>query len=240
MKGLLLSLALVSSASADKVPGPTTLAQRTSGLVFKIPDNWLDLSPTAPEANFKQAPPQVEAMIKNGNYALFAFDPKKFGTGFAENFNVVSVKSPMPKVDAATAKRLSEETRDYIVRTMPGSTYQVNEVGIVELEGVPCARWIADGSFSGVHVRQLVYAVPSGGEHAILTYSSTPTDFAKYLPLFDASAKATRGVKPPTGGLLSRNLGSAALKGAIIGGLAAALTVAVLILVAVGRRKKQG
>jgi hypothetical protein len=116
----------------------------------------------------------------------------------------------------------------------PGFSYKTLDRRLVKIAGVDCGRIVGELDMGGAKSKQLLYLIPGGSEMAIVTYSSTPQDFPKYEPIFDAAAQATSGVTAPPsfGGRIFRS----SARGALIGGIAGAIAV---LIAGLFRRKKK-
>jgi hypothetical protein len=111
--------------------------------------------------------------------------------GFYENFNAV-VQEGALRVDEAAVKEWGEKLPAEFSKAM-GGPVTVVEVKLSSIGGVPVIRAIFDAALPEIKMRQMQYVVPGGKEYAILTYSSTPEVFDRYVGIFDAAAMATQG-----------------------------------------------
>ena len=221
--GLALGLMLIAGGRASAGPG---------GFTFTPPAGWVDISRGAPEAQRQKAPPGLRAQADNPSITYLAMDPDHWDDGFVENLNVVvqSGKRALP----ATREVLAEVVKAAEAEaTKGGLKYHATKIEVVKVGGVNAGRIEVDMTAPGVESKMVQYMIPGDKSQAMLTYTTTPANFAQYAPLFDASAQATLGaVDAPT---TSSVLGSAQI-GAIAGGIGGAVGG---LLVARSRRRKQ-
>ncbi len=220
---MIRSLALVALLFA----APAHAQVHVSPFTFQIPPGWLNLSPGAPPENFRGLPPQVVEQARG--VPFLAMDVAGGADGFAENVNLVLVGCP--------AGGYSQKTMEALARhpELKQQGMTIREASTLQVGGLTAGRLLTEMSSGGVRVWQAQYHLPGGTRCAILTYSSTPEAFARYLPTFEAAARATTGLATPPGGFLSR-IGSGALRGALIGGVAGAIAT---LLFALFRKKKK-
>jgi hypothetical protein len=159
---------------------------------FQVPDGFQDLSPGVPETRYDGLPENLVSEVKSGKYAAFAME---FGEedGFYENFNAVVTKGALV-VDDGAAKEWGEKLPGEFSKAM-GGPVTVVEVKLTQIGGVPVIRAIFDAALPEIRMRQMQYVVPGGKEYAILTYSSTPEVFDRYVGIFDAAAMGTQGAE---------------------------------------------
>jgi hypothetical protein len=74
---------------------------------------------------------------------------------------------------------------------------RVAEARTVDIGGTTCGRVTLDGSVRDFAVRFLMYVMPGEKFTAVLVYTTRDFRFDAAYAVFDASAKATRGIKPP-------------------------------------------
>ncbi len=181
MAARLLALAILLSADAF------------GAFRFQIPEGFQDLSPGAPDSAFAGLPETVVAEARSGKYAAFAMDMRELD-GFGENFNAI-LQSGALRVDEDFAREHKQSVQTEYAK-MLGGPVTILEHGIPRMGGVSVLRAVYDVQTSNVAMRQLQYMVPGGNEEwAILTYTATPDTFARYLPVFEASAAATLGIQ---------------------------------------------
>jgi hypothetical protein len=78
--------------------------------------------------------------------------------------------------------------------TAPGARLAFVEQGIVEIQGVPAMRVVADLTGPRKQLRMLVYMLPGGDTTAMIAYTADPRVYDRYLPLFEANVRAVQGV----------------------------------------------
>jgi hypothetical protein len=184
------------------------------GIVFSPPPGWLDLSPGTPPENRKKAPPAFVAQADSHAYAFLAVDVDHADDDFAENVNAVVRTGVRP--GRMTVKMLDEFCKAVEGDVhQHGVSYALLKKELVQIDGVTVGRIVGDVKTAAFTARSVSYAMTGDGSQAMLTFSTSPAAFARYEPIFDAAAKATRGlVEPPNA---SESLGS------IVGGIAGAL-----------------
>ena len=123
-----------------------------------------------------------------------------------------------PEVLAEVAKAAAAEA------AKSGFTYRATKMEVVKVAGVTAGRLTSDLTGPGVVAKQVEYLIPGDKSEAMLTYTAAPDSFARYAPLFEASAQATLGaVEAPTRSMMaSAQLGSIA---GAVGGAVGALLV---------------
>jgi hypothetical protein len=155
---------------------------------FPIPTGWADLSPGKP------APPSVpeSAVAAAHLYHTYAIDLAGASNGYAENFSVQLLPRAMV-ADEASLRDFLTAFAQTTHRDMPGAQLSVVEQGIVEIQGVPSLRVVADVTIPHLQLRVLQYVIPGGDSTAWITYSAASGAYARYLPVFEANARATQG-----------------------------------------------
>ena len=219
---MVIGLLLVASASARAGAG---------GFTFTPPAGWVDISRGVPEAQRAKATPALLAQADNPGITFVAMDPEHWDDGFIENMNVVvqtgkRALPSTPEVLGEVAKAAEAQA------TKAGLAYKATKVEVVKVAGVTAGRLEADVKASGV-VRKLVqYVIPGEMSEAMLTFTTTPENFARYAALFDASAQATVGAVEPQ----TRSMRDSAQLGAIAGAIGGA--VGALLIVRSKRRRQ--
>jgi len=204
----------------------------TGGFTFTPPVGWIDISRGAPEAQRAKAPPALRAQADNPTMTFMAIDAADWEDGFIENMNAVvetekGTLTPNPTALALVVKGIEQEA------AKGGFTYQSTKVEVVKVGGVPAGRLVGDLKGPGVVAKLVQYSISGDNAQAMLTYTTTPANFARYEPLFDASAQATLGaVAPKSSSSLWQSARIGAIAGAIGGGLGA-------LLAARARRRKR-
>jgi hypothetical protein len=157
---------------------------------FQIPAGWVDL------AAGKLAPPGMparEVALAHG-CQIYAVDPASAGDGYSETI----VAKVMPEPLVVDAEGLGTYLTGYlqtVQRGWPKARVEIVEQGIVEVQGVPAMRVVAD--LTGPRrqqLRMLTYVIPGGDSTAAIAYTADPRAYARYLPLFEANLGAVQGV----------------------------------------------
>jgi hypothetical protein len=157
---------------------------------FQVPAGWVDLS------GGKPAPlgmPEHEVAMARGCQA-YAVDPASASNGYAES--MFAKVAPVPMVaDAAGFAPFMTSFAQSAHATAPGGRLAFAEQGIVEIQGVPAMRLVADMTGPRKQqLRMLVYVLPGGDSTAVIAYTADPRVYDRYLPLFEANVRAVQGV----------------------------------------------
>jgi hypothetical protein len=156
---------------------------------FQIPAGWVDLS------GGKPAPPGMparEVALARGCQA-YAFDPASAGNGYPQSMAARVLRVPMVADEAGIAPFLTSFAQG-VHSTTPEARLAFVEQGIVEIQGVPAMRLVADMKAPRKQLRLLVYVIPGGDSTAMIAYTADPRVYERYLPLFEANARAVQGV----------------------------------------------
>ena len=180
-------------AVALAVSGVPAVAE---AFTVQVPEGWVDLSRGAPAANFEGLRPTIAAQVQSRQYVALAYDFAHEDDGFTENLNA-TVQSDAERVTERTIAALARELPAIAARNSPSVALRVLESSVVLVGGVHRARLLTEVTVNGNIVRQAVFLIPGAGQSLVLTYSSSPQEFARYLPTFDASAAATVGAVEP-------------------------------------------
>ena len=180
-----LALLLLVSSVAQAAP---------SKFVFKVPPGWVDISEGAPPANLARVPAVLVEEARKNHFAFCAADVDHADDGFMENVNAI-VEPGTAKIDMTFMHQLGESIADEAKKA--GSNHHVVELGLAKASGVTVGRYVSELGAPPNTVKQVGYIIPGKDSHAILTYSTTPAEFARYAPIFDQAAQATLGVEEP-------------------------------------------
>ena len=102
-----------------------------------------------------------------------------------------------PGGEAATHAFLDKYAHDAeqsVLKHLPGTSFAVVKKELTTIGGVAAARFVFDTRPPGdgaETIRQVQFYVPSGDQHAILTFTAPKDAFDKFAALFDATARAT-------------------------------------------------
>jgi hypothetical protein len=210
---------------------------------FQVPAGWVDL------ATGKHAPPGMparEVALARGCQA-YAVDPASAGDGYSETMAARVMPAPMVADEGGIAPFLTSYAQG-VHRASPGAQLAILEQGIVEIQGVPAMRVVANLTGPRKQIRMLVYAIPGGDSTAAIAYTADPRDYARYLPLFEANVRAVQGVaRAPLGARVGHWLQGTWLgdlsphdREALLGGLGkGAGLVIVMVLFGLARRRKR-
>lgn len=213
---------LLVGANASAGPG---------GFTFTPPTGWVDISRGAPDAQRAKAPPALRAQSDNPGIAFLAMDPEHWDDGFVENMNVV-VQTGKPAF-AATPATLGEVVKAIEAEaTKSGLSYHLTKMDVVKVAGVTAGRLEGELKTPAVATKLVQYVLPGERSQAMLTFTTTAASFARYAPLFEASAQATVGAVEPE----TRSMASSAQLGAIAGAIGGAVGA---MLVLRSKRRRQ-
>ena len=176
--------------------GPAAVAAAgPGGFVFTPPPGWTDVSKDAPEADRQKAPTPIRSIA--GNYAFYAVNLASGDDGFMENMNAVVREKVRPLLATpAMLAELEKQLQEHFSKQ--GMPYNVASKAVVKVAGVTAGRIVADTQTpNGSSLRIVQYSIPGDHSHATLTFSTTPDNFGRYEPLFEASAQAIRGAVEP-------------------------------------------
>jgi hypothetical protein len=187
-------------------------------IAVPVPAGWLDLSPGAPEENFRRVPPDFASWIRGQRLTACAFDLAHTENGFTPNFNANPVKGNA-RITESKLEKAVEEMMAGIRRLAPGA--RLVEHGIIDVSGVSALRIVYDAEYGGREVRQMAVVVPGVPDSAVVTYSALRSQFAALRATFDAHAASIRGGEEA--GFLARLDWGSVLRAAVIGGLIGAV-----------------
>lgn len=141
-----------------------------SRFAFEVPKGWADQSP--------------------GDRSFFTF-------AVDQADHLVMQAKVQPGGEAATRAFLDKYAHDAeqsVLRHLPGTSFTVVKKELTTIGGVAAARFVFDTKPPGDEaetIRQVQFYVPSGDQHAILTFTAPKDAFGKFAALFDATAHAT-------------------------------------------------
>jgi len=156
---------------------------------FQVPTGWVDLSAGNP------APPGMparELALARGCQA-YAVDPASAGDDYSQTMAARVMPAPMVADEAGIAPFMASYEQG-VHGVTPGARVAVVEQGIVEIQGVPAMRVVTDVTGPRRQLRMLIYVIPGGSSTAAIAYTADPRAYARYLPLFEANARAVQGV----------------------------------------------
>src|SRR5579862_6555268 len=166
-------------------------AARADGFHFKVPDGWVDLSPTAPAKNFERLAPEMAAQVRAQKLAFFAAD-----LDHASELMTNVSGTVLPGGGRITNATLDEAEKRVAaeIAKQPGFAYRVTSRELLDWNGVAVARFVAELDNRGHLVKQLGFMLPGDKQTAMLTYATSENEFEHYRPIFDAAARATGGL----------------------------------------------
>jgi len=156
---------------------------------FQVPAGWVDLS------GGKPAPPGMpeHEVTMARSCQAYAVDPASADNGYAESMFAKVAPVPMVADEAGFAPFMTSFAQSAHA-TAPGGRLAFAERGIVEIQGVPAMRLVADMTGPRKQLRMLVYVLPGGDSTAVIAYTADPRAYERYLPLFEANVRAVQGV----------------------------------------------
>jgi hypothetical protein len=228
MKSLVGAVVVVLSLA-----GGSIAVAAPGGFTFSVPPGWVNLSPDAPEAERQKASPELLSKAREGGFAFFAIDLDHGDDGYAENVNAVIREGARPPL--ATVALLDElEPLIQAEVSKQGMSYRALKKEVVKIAGVTAGRMVGELRGPGLFTKMVQYTIPGKLSHATLTFSTTPEAFARYEPIFDSAAQATRGAVEPQSRWAS--IWDGASRNAIIGGIAGGV---IAVVGAAAKRKKK-
>lgn len=156
---------------------------------FQVPGGWVDLS------GGKPAPPGMPAheVAMARSCQAYAVDPASADNGYAESMFAKVAPAPMVADEAGFAPFMTSYAQG-VHNSAPEAQLAFVEQGIVEIQGVPAMRLVANLTAPRKQVRMLVYVLPGGDSTAMVAYTADPRVYDRYLPLFEANVRAVQGV----------------------------------------------
>jgi hypothetical protein len=183
----------VPQAPATGAPGAERSQQiDVPPFSFQLPDGWRDLSRSAPAENFRGLPPEAVLAAREANADVDAFAAAIDGAekDNAAFMTVETYDCPGRFTDDALKALVGAQS------SFGGQDVKLDDAKLVKIGGISAARLVLTTVASGgTQVRGLQYHVPSGGKCAAVTYITEEPAFARYLPLFEAAAQATKGLQ---------------------------------------------
>jgi hypothetical protein len=193
-----------------------------SPFAFEVPPGWRDLTPGVPESNYTGVPAEVTAQIKKTAPLFFAADVSDLQGRFMTNVRATLV----PGSGVVTDDSLAGYVRDL---KAAGARFDDTDMELDDWNGVTVGKITGELTIGDSTIAQVVYVIPGPESRVFLTYSTMPAELARYAPVFDAAARATRGAVQPVSFLERRGVRGTLL--AFIG--------AVIALVVIRRAKNR-
>jgi len=156
---------------------------------FQVPAGWVDLS------GGKPAPPGMAAseVAMARSCQAYAVDPESAGNGYAESMFAKVVPVAIVADEAGFAPFMTSFAQS-VHASAPAARLAFAEQGIVEIQGVPAMRLVANLTGPRKQLRMLVYVLPGGDSTAMVAYTADPRVYERFLPLFEANVRAIQGV----------------------------------------------
>ncbi len=157
---------------------------------YRLPDGWRDLRKTRSQPA-SDLPQQVMADAASGRFAFMAVDPR--------NTRYDRLGSTFNAVETTTTGRVTEELAREQAAALgaqvkaAGLGFKLVDVKAVKIDGVPATATTAELETPQQTRTLLQYVLPGRKIAAVLSYSAPKEEFSRYLPVFEASAQATRG-----------------------------------------------
>lgn len=156
---------------------------------FQVPAGWVDVS------GGKPAPPGMPAreVAVARSCQAYAVDPASARNSYSESIAAKVVPASLVADEAGIAPFMTSFAQG-VHATTPEARLAFVEQGIVEIQGVPAMRLVADMKGPRKQLRMLVYVLPGGDSTALIAYTADPRVYERYLPLFEANVRAVQGV----------------------------------------------
>jgi len=201
------------------------LAARTfaADLQYQIPDGWVDLVDPSVDTSRFPANPVHEA--RSGRYRIYAVDPDNLSEQGANALvNVLEIDQRGPVTHEVMRRAMQEawdksRTLGYRMNILDTRVMKLGEVDIGVVD------YTLGNAAGTLHLLQ--YFIPGEKKSAVVTYGCRPDLFDQYRPIFEASAKATKGAYSygfDWGRALKRTLITSAI-GAVIATVFAAIVL---------------
>jgi hypothetical protein len=177
--------------------GLATQAKAASEFQYSIPPGWRDLraAVASGDKNLDNIPPKLLEDAADRDFAVVAVEPQ--GTTnqqLGAIFNAVEAPST-GRITLHEMERYSPAIVEQFKAN--GFTASIWDTKVVKLNGVNVGK-ITFEAKDGKESRTLLqYIIPGRRSAAILTYAAPRSDFNRFLPVFEASAHATRGGHEP-------------------------------------------
>jgi hypothetical protein len=181
MKGAIIAAIIAAFMGGVARAAPSPFA-------FDVPPGWRDLTPGVPETHYAGVPPEVTAQIKKTAPLFFAADV----SDLQGRFNVRATLVPGSGV--ITDESLAGYVRD--LKTA-GAKFDGTEMELDDWNGITVGKISGELTIRDSTIAQVVYVIPGPESRVFLTYSTMPAELARYAPVFDAAARATRGAVQP-------------------------------------------
>ena len=160
---------------------------------YAIPEGWRDLKKEAREGRLAGSglPAAIQREALDEKFVVYAIDPAAVtASGATVAFNAAEV----PKGGALSLEQIQEVSRNLVRQLRAnGHDVQPGETRGDSWGDVTVGVVTVDVRLPGGAQRFLQYLVPGRESGTLLTYSAPASSFEAYLPIFEASARATKG-----------------------------------------------
>lgn len=161
-----------------------------------VPDGFVDLTKPMDAPIEARLAPYVANEAKNGGHLAYAFDFGRSSDGITANM-IADVRKGFLRVDPAKLSDLVSEFVAGAKQAAPGVGPEVIGAVPVNVGRFMGVRIALDVTYGELRGRELVYGLPLGPDTLVLTYTASRDSFARYEPMFDASALSTSGLEAP-------------------------------------------
>lgn len=151
---------------------------------FPIPAGWLDLSPTAPERNLRDLPPELRADAERRDFFAFAVEPPRAGRWD----QAMSVRLVNGDLDLVRAERDLGPALEKPFPKAHLASHAIEPVG-----GVRAVRV----ELSSTEATIIAYALPLGRRFAIALFVCAPSEYPRVSRIAAESVRAMRGLAEP-------------------------------------------
>ena len=160
---------------------------------YTIPEGWRDLKQDAREGRLAGSglPAAVQREALEDKFVVYAIDPASVTAGgVTAVFNAAEV----PSRGALSLDQIQEVSRNLVSQLRAnGHSVQPGETRGDSWGDVTVGVVTVDVRLPGGTQRFLQYLIPGRNAGTLLTYTAPASSFDAYLPLFEASARATKG-----------------------------------------------
>ena len=160
------------------------------GFSFRLPDGWIDLSPSAPAENFARVPAALAAQAHAPGAVVYAVAPALSGL-YWPRLRVELFANP----ESVTPERLQSIANSImkLLEGVPGAKPRLIAVDAIEIAGAAAGRILVGlQAPAGPELRLLSFLV-AGREHdALLSFDTSAEQFDGLQPLLEAAAADTQ------------------------------------------------
>jgi hypothetical protein len=172
-----------------------TQANAASEFQYSIPSGWTDLhaaiAPGADDHLTDNIPQALMRDAENRQFAVVAVDP--VGTTYQKagaTFNAKEAQTTGKLTSEAMTKGATELVAQFEKAGLPATLV---EAKLVKLNGVNVGTITIDVESTWGNRRLLQYLITGRKSLTVLSFAAPKDEFSRYLPVFEASARATKG-----------------------------------------------